>query len=314
MDDVTDTVFREIVAETARPDVFMTEFVNAEALNSAGREAMLGRLKFTKAQRPVVAQLWGQQPENYYLATKLVKKLGFSGVDINMGCPDRKVLKIGAGAALINNRSLAAEIIKSVKAGAGGLPVSVKTRIGVKDIQTKDWLTFLLKQDLAAITVHCRTAGELSKVRAHWNEIAKVVKLRDELSPQTLIIGNGDVKNYQDAAAHAQKYGVDGVMIGRGVFSDPAAFSKAPLTLSQQDKLDMLLKHTQLFVKTWGSTKNFEIMKKFFKIYCCGFPKAAKLREELMSSRCLEDVKSVLTSYLANRRKERTKRAYPEFI
>lgn len=299
MDDVTDVVFREIIAELAKPDVLITEFVNVEALNSAGRDVMIGRLKYTARQRPIVAQLWGLDPQNYFLAAKLVTELGFDGVDINLGCPERKVLKIGAGAALINNQPLVAEIIKAAKDGAGGLPVSVKTRIGVKRIQTEDWFSFLLNQNLDAITVHGRTASEMSKVPAHWDEIAKAVKLRNELSPKTIIIGNGDVKSCVDATVRAQEYGVDGVMIGRGIFADPAAFSKAPLTLLPQDRLNLLLKHTNLFVKTWGKTKNFAIMKKFFKIYCSGFDDATKLREKLMRTKSLEEVIIVVEPFMA---------------
>ena len=310
MDDVTDVVFRQIIAELARPNVFFTEFVNVEAINSEGRDKQIGRLKFTKDQHPIVAQIWGLKPENFLKTATLVQKLGFDGVDINMGCPEKTVLKSGSGAALINNQDLASEIIRATKEGAPKIPVSVKSRIGVKKIQTEEWFSFLLNQDLAAITVHGRTASEMSKVPCHWDEIAKVVKMRNNLERslrslpiseaeivgpplvggRTIIIGNGDVNNYADAIEKSKIYGVDGVMIGRGIFTDPAAFSPSAITLSPEQRLDLLAKHTKLFGKTWGQTKNFAIMKKFFKIYCQGFPGAAELRAKLMETKSEEQV------------------------
>lgn len=323
MDDVTDTVFRQVVLKAAGPDVYITEFVNVEGLNSPGRDALMPRLKFDKKEKPLVAQIWGTELENFFLAAKLIKSLGFDGIDINMGCPDKKVMKVGAGAALINNPALAGKIIQATKKGAGGLPVSVKTRIGIREIVTVDWITFLLNQDLAALTVHGRTAKEMSKVPAHWEEIGKVVKIKNDLGLKTLIIGNGDVENKRSGMEYADKYGVDGVMIGRGIFHDIFAFTDNPLSwrvargdligsnnreiLSVEDflqnddagifqkdeRLSLLLYHVNLFEKTWGNTKNYDILKKFYKIYINGFPGASKLRDKFMKTKSYQEAKNL---------------------
>ena len=296
MDDVTDMVFREIVAGTARPDVFFTEFANCDALSSAGRVSQICRLKFTENQHPIVAQIWGIHPESFIKAVRLVKKLKFDGIDINMGCPERAVMKCGAGAALIDNSNLAGEIILAVKENCGNLPVSVKTRLGVKTIKTKEWIKFLLKFDLEAITIHGRTAREMSQVPADWEEISKAVKLRDQLKSKTLIIGNGDVGDYTEAVEKCQKYRVDGVMIGRGIFENLYAFDKSankPI-LTPQQRISLLLDHVKLFDQTWGKTKNFAVMKKFFKIYIRDFPGASDLRVKLMSAASAAEVGKLL--------------------
>ncbi|MEK7154517.1 MAG: tRNA-dihydrouridine synthase family protein, partial [Patescibacteria group bacterium] len=242
MEEVTDTVFRQMVARVARPDVMFTEFTNVDGLQSAGREKLIHRLKFTEEERPIVAQIWGKDPKNFYEATKLIKELRFDGVDINMGCPDKDVVKGGCGIALINNRSLAEEIIAAVREGVGDLPVSVKTRIGLNKIQTEDWCGWLLEQKLDALTVHGRTAKEKSDVPTHWDEIAKVVSLRDQSKSKTLIIGNGDVKNALDARRYALDASVDGVMIGRGIFENIAAFSAKGQVLSAKENTNLLQK------------------------------------------------------------------------
>lgn len=338
MEEVTDTVFRQIVA-TLRPaqghgpDVMFTEFTNVEGIVYAARYAQksvldshfacacgvrlravfagipaLQRLCFSECERPIVAQIWGKNPENFYEAAKLIKKLRFDGVDINMGCPVKDVVKNGCCIALVNNRSLAAEIIAAVKEGAGSasrrMPVSVKTRIGLDKIITEDWCGFLLEQKLDALTVHGRTAKEKSDVPAHWEEIAKVVGIRNYMKRNlpvaeapgsfhiprvdTLVIGNGDVKNAQDAMLKAQEYGVDGVMIGRGVFDNLWCFGDYQPT--REDNLRMLVEHAKLWEKTWGKTKNFAIMKKFVKAYVKGWEGAGELRARLMEARNVAEV------------------------
>lgn len=295
MDDVTDVVFREIVREIAAPDLFFTEFTNVEALSSAGRESQIKRLQFTPEQHPIIAQIWGLDPTHYAAVTKMIKEMGFDGVDINMGCPIRTVFNNGACSALIRDRKRAKEIITATKEAAGDMPVSVKTRIGVKEIETESWIGFLLEQDLAAITVHGRTVKELSKVPCHWDEIGKAVKLRNRMGKDTVIIGNGDVKNHAEAVEKFEQHHVDGVMIGRGIFTDILTFSKEmrePLTPEEQKAL--LLKHVQLFEKTWGTTKKFEIMKKFFKIYLTGFAGAQELRMKLMEAKNAAEIEQLL--------------------
>ncbi len=300
MDDVTDVVFRSIVNKTARPDVFFTEFTNCEAICSDGRESQIRRLMLNENERPVVAQIWGIKPENFYKTAQLVKELKFDGVDINMGCPQRNVIKSGSGSALINQTELVTEIIKAVKEGVNSkIPVSVKTRIGLKKIDTENWLGFLLKQDLAAITVHGRTAKEMSQVPTHWDEIAKVVELRNKMGVDTLIIGNGDVASYEEAVAKCNEFGVDGVMIGRGIFNDLWVFDKnSPKEHSVEVKLNLLLDHINLYQKTWGDSKKTNILKKFFKIYVNGFDGAKDLRVKLMATDDFEEIKGLVQSFV----------------
>ena len=297
MEDVTDVVFRQIVAKTARPDVFFTEFTNVDGLMSAGRPKLIRKLEFTKEQHPIVVQIWGLKPENYFEVAKMVVAMGFDGIDINMGCPERAVLKVGACAALIDNRSLAAEIIEATKKGASDLPVSVKTRLGLRQIQTEDWIGFLLKQNLDALIVHGRTASEMSKVPAHWDEIAKVVRMRDSMEAKTFIIGNGDVIDRADGMKKAKEYGVDGVMIGRGIFADIAAFEKRKTAQKgKKEKLEIAASHVKLFEKTWGRQKNPQILKKFFKIYINGFDDASDLRVRLMDAKSYDEMTTILES------------------
>lgn len=298
MEDVTDVVFRQIVAGVARPDVFFTEFTNVDGLMSAGRLKLRRKFEFTPEQHPIVAQIWGLEPENYYEAAKMVVEMGFDGIDINMGCPERAVVKMGACAALINNRNLATEIIGATKKGAAGLPISVKTRLGLRQIQTEDWVGFLLEQKLDALAVHGRTASEMSKVPAHWDEIGKVVDMRDSLGVETLIIGNGDVADRAHGLALARKYRVDGVMIGRGIFANIAAFGKVQkgkkVEKSRKEKLEIAVGHVKLFEKTWKGTKNPQILKKFFKIYISRFDGASELRVRLMDARGYEQMIEIL--------------------
>jgi tRNA-dihydrouridine synthase len=278
MDDVTDVVFREVVGKTYPPDVFYTEFTNVEALQSKGREKQIGRFKLTQLEHPIVAQIWGLNPENYYKTAKEIGELGFDGIDINMGCPEKGACKSGSCSALIKNPSLAKEIIEAVKKGAGGLPISVKTRLGYEKIQTEEWIGFLLNQDLDAIIIHGRTKKEMSKVEPHWDEIKKAVALRNKMGVRTPIIGNGDIENYEDGLAKSKETGVDGIMIGRGIFKDLWCFAppgKKP-TPSIEEMFDLLLFHARLFIKTWGEDrknpeyKPFVILRRFFKIYVSG--------------------------------------------
>ena len=269
MDDVTDVVFREIINETARPDVFFTEFVSSDGLlyNPA---SLSKKLLFPPDQHPIMAQIWGTDPDTVALSAKIVADLGFDGIDINMGCPKRAIMAKGGGAGIIGNFFLAEKIINAARVG---LPVSVKTRLA------PDWIEFLLRQNLEALTIHGRTPKQMSTGQANWEEIGRVAKAN---TTKTLIIGNGDVKSYSEAVEKADKYGVDGVMIGRGVFADPYVFSKTKVSLTKDQKLALARKHLELFVNTWGQEKNWESVKKFFKIYINGFKGAARLRNELM--------------------------------
>jgi tRNA-dihydrouridine synthase len=333
MEDVTDTVFRRVVRArgnthgSGQPDVYFTEFSNVEGLQSKGRNRLIHRLKYTENERPIIAQIWGKSPEHYREIAQQIVEMGFDGVDINMGCPERSVVKQGACSALIQNPNLAGEIIQAVKDGVNGkIPVSIKTRIGFNTIDTENWCGFLLDQGLDALTIHGRTTKEMSDVPAHWDEIAKVVEMRNKKALKTKIIGNGDVANTLEADKKIAEFGVDGVMIGRGIFHNIFAFNAEyrldeqgilyhdSTLVTPQTKLDILLEHTRLWHETWLVTdpqaefyhsnkthyhyqKNFSILKKFFKIYCSGFSHAVELRIKLMECNDLDEVEKVVMDF-----------------
>jgi len=292
MEDVTDTVFRRMIIECGRPDLFFTEFTNVEGLASLGDRIVGQRLLFTPEEKPIIAQIWGKNPQHYYEAAKKIHAMGFDGIDINMGCPEKSVVKNGCCAALINTPTLASEIIHATQDGAEGLPVSVKTRIGYNTIATESWISFLLTHDLAAITVHGRTAKELSLVPTHWDEIQKAVELRNASGEKTLIIGNGDIESYEEAKEKVRLYSVDGTMIGRGIFQDPYLFS-AHSTWKQetiQNRLLLLQRHVELYTQVWGENKHFPIMKKYVKIYVSGFDNASDIRLQLMEAKTSDEM------------------------
>jgi tRNA-dihydrouridine synthase len=289
MDDVTDVVFRQIVTGCAKPDLFFTEFVNVDGLQSAGREHLMHKLLLSEKEGPVIAQLWGLKPENFYKTTKELFGMGFAGVDLNMGCPVKTVIKNGACAALINNRELAGEIIDATKEAAGdALPVSVKTRVGFTTVDMS-WIEFLLsKKILNMLSIHGRTAKQLSKVPSDWDLIGQARELRDSLSPDTLIAGNGDVMSRRQGEELAEKYQLDGIMIGRGIFHDLFAFAgTSPWTeWSKEQKLDLFAKHIQLYMDTYrDNERRFEALRKFCKLYINGFEGASELRAEFMETK-----------------------------
>lgn len=292
MANVTDAAFRRIIAKHGKPDVMWTEFVSADGLCSAGRKNLLAALKFTQRQRPIVAQIFGSKPENIAAAARLIKQLGFDGVDINMGCPDRAVVKQGAGAALIQNPALAKKIIAAAKRGAHPLPVSVKTRSGYDRDTLARWLPHLLQARPAAIIIHARTKKEMSAAPARWDAVARAVKIRDRLKSKTLIIGNGDVASVAEAKIRAAETGCDGVMLGRAVFGNPWLFAEK--TANQKEKLKVLLEHTKLFEKLLGRHQRFDIMKKHFKAYVTGYPNAKKLRARLMRTKTAAEVAKII--------------------
>ena len=286
MDGVTDVVFREVIADIGKPDVFFTEFVNADGLTHNPK--IVGqKLKFTPKQRPIVAQIWGINPISIEKAVRIIEKLKFDGVDINMGCPQKTVVKNGGGAAMIKNPTLAKEIIAAAK---GELPLSVKTRLGFDKVITNEWISFLLEQKLAAIIIHGRTAKQMSAGVANWEEIGKTVILRDKISPQTLIIGNGDIKTLNQVSEMQKKYGIDGVMIGRGIFANLAVFNSETI-LTKKQKIDLAIKHLEL----WDN-RDFEAIKKYFKIYINNFRGAGALRQKLMKCKNVGDARFELAT------------------
>lgn len=297
MADVTDAPFRRIVAKYGKPDVIWTEFVSADGLFLGGKDALMNDLIFTEIERPIVAQFFTSRPEMMNKAAELAVKLGFDGIDINMGCPDKSVERQKAGAALIKNPKLAVELIKAAKKGAGSIPVSVKTRVGYNKDELDRWLPILLKAEPAVITIHARTRKHMSKVPADWSYIKRAVEIRNNLKSSTLICGNGDALNIEDARQKAKNTGADGIMLGRAIFGNPWLFNKYKKKISIEEKLKTIIEHTKLFEKI-ASQKNFSIMKKHYKAYVNGFDGAKELRTKLMATNSARDVKKTIDEYL----------------
>lgn len=300
MANVTDVAFRSMFAKYGKPDVMWTEFVSADGLCSPGKKMLLRDLEFAENERPIVAQLFSAHSEKMKEASALMQKLGFDGIDLNMGCPDRSVEKQGSGAAHIKNFEVAKEIIESARAGAPLLSISVKTRLGYNSVDLS-WIEFLLKLNLPALTVHLRTRKEMSDVPARWDLMPKIVELRNKISPETLIIGNGDVTSLKDAEKKIKESGCDGAMIGRGIFGNPWFFSgKIVSEISPKERLKVMLEHAKAFDKLLGDVKNFAIMKKHFKAYVSGWDGAKELRVKLMEVNNVKEVEKIVKEYLDN--------------
>ena len=320
MADVTDCAFRQIISKYGKPDIFFTEFVSADGLCSAGRDKLLVDFIYGENERPIVAQIFGSKPDNIRKASALCRELGFDGIDINMGCPDKSIEKQCSGAAMMKDSKLAREIIRAAKEGGDGLPISVKTRIGYNKNEIETWIPELLKEDLAALTMHLRTRKEMSNVPAHWNLMKRIVEIRNELKKKTLILGNGDVVDIDDARRKCKETGCDGIMLGRAIFGNPWLFagcqgcqgrsltqdfmsrfmSRTVLDneagVSLKEKLRVMLEHTKLFEKMLGKYKNFAIMKKHFKAYINGFDGAKEIRMKLMEAKNAKQVKDIVSA------------------
>lgn len=306
MEDVTDTVFRQIVLEQGRPTLFMTEFTNCDGLQSRGREKVIHRLAYTPEQLPIVAQVWGQNPTTYAQTIPLLVELGFPGVDINMGCPVPNVIKNKAGSGLIKEKSLALEIIHSVREAIqqhapDDFALSVKTRIGFSDLDW-EWITLLLNQQLDAVTFHLRTTKEMSKVPAHWELMSDIVRIKDDIAPATVLIGNGDITTKEQLKTYRKQFGIDGLMVGRGIFSNLWLFSKSKdcTTVSPREKVMLLKQHLLAYQLQWGKNKNFDLMKKFFKVYLQGFAGAGTLRDTLNPLKSIEEMIPIIDSSISN--------------
>ncbi|MBI5140064.1 MAG: tRNA-dihydrouridine synthase [Candidatus Vogelbacteria bacterium] len=310
--DVTDAAFRQVIAKYGKPDITWTEFISCDGLCSRGRSQLMKDLLYTEKERPIVAQFFGAKPENFYRCAELAQELGFDGIDINMGCPDRTINKQMAGADLINNPELAKEIVRATKRGAGKLPVSIKTRVGYNKESLDEWIGHLLETEPAAITIHARTRKELSLVPARW----ELVRTAKEIARggETLILGNGDVTDLKDAYFKIEESGADGVMLGRAIFGNPWLFSlynrvkalneftakdktsfqdlKSQLSLAE--RLAVLLEHAKLYEELFSGVKNFALMRKHFGSYVGGFSGAKDLRVKLMSAQSSRDVERIV--------------------
>ena len=302
LEDVTDAAFRRLIAKYGKPDVMFTEFTSADGLilaDAEGQKKLRKKLLYSESERPIVAQIFTSSPECMEKASALIAELGFDGVDINMGCPDRAVEKSGCGAALIKNPALARELICAAK--TSGLPVSIKTRIGYNTDELDSWLPELLAEEPAAITMHARTRKEMSDVPAQWDKVARAVAIRDAAKSATLIVGNGDVQDMADARAKAQETGCDGIMLGRAIYGNPWLFSNSrELAHSPEERMQALLEHLQLFDELLGDTVNYATMKKHFKAYISGWPARAgrdgakELRIKLMATQITAEAAKIL--------------------
>lgn len=296
MEAVTDVVFRHVIAHAAKPDLFFTEFTNASSYCSpAGEHSTRGRLEFTADEQPMVAQIWGSKPDEFAKMARGLAEKGFAGIDINTGCPEKSVVKGGAGSGLIKTPDLTSELIAAAK--EGGIPVSVKARLGYSYVdEWREWLAHLLRQDIANLTIHLRTRKEMSKVPAHFELIPEIKKLRDEIAPQTLLTINGDIRDRQHGEELVAKYGVDGVMIARGLFHNPFAFETEKRDHSKEELLHLLHLHLDLFDKysLELEPRHYDPLKRFFKIYIRDFPGASELREKLMHTKSTKEARDIL--------------------
>ncbi len=311
MSDVTDIAFRTMISkysknrENKNNVIFWTEFVAADGLcDKHARKKLSHILRYKEGERPIVAQVFGANPENMKKACQYIASLDFDGIDINMGCPDKSVVAQGAGSALIKNPELARKIIRAaqegVKIAGKNIPVSVKTRIGFNKEEIDNWIGELIKENISALTIHLRTKKEMSKVPANWKYIPKIKKMIKASKKDILLIGNGDVKDINDAKEKIEKYGCDGIMIGRGIFGNPWFFDEGKEEISTEEKLNALVEHTKLFEKELGEVKNFDVMKKHYKAYVNGFDGAKELRIKLMETKNSKEVERIIKNFLKN--------------
>ncbi|MCA1020577.1 tRNA-dihydrouridine synthase [Halobacillus litoralis] len=299
MEAVTDVVFRHVVTEAARPDVFFTEFTNTESYcHPKGKDSVRGRLTFTEDEQPIVAHIWGDKPEYFREMSIGMAEMGYRGIDINMGCPVQNVAGNGKGSGLIRRPEVAAELIDAAK--AGGLPVSVKTRLGYTNLdEWRPWLKHLLEQDIVNLSIHLRTKKEMSNYDAHWELIPDIMALRDEVAPNTLITINGDIPDRQKGLELVEKYGVDGIMIGRGVFHNPFCFEVEKKEHTSDELLDLLRLQLDLHDKYSEELEPrlFKPLRRFFKIYVRGFRGAGELRNQLMGTHSTDEVRALLDEF-----------------
>ncbi|MDX9790354.1 MAG: tRNA-dihydrouridine synthase [Candidatus Kapaibacterium sp.] len=314
MEDVTDTVFREIVLQISEPDtlnVLFAEFTSTDGLcHHIGKDRVSHRLLVSKSERElqkknnvkVIAQIWGSDPEKFSKATKIIcDEYEFDGIDINMGCPVKKIVKQASCSELIKYPELAKEIVLAVKE-ASNIPVSVKTRTGIKQHDTENWISNLLSVNPDCITLHCRTQKMMSDYPAEWEEMTKAVNVRNSGNHDTILIGNGDISSLDECYDKINSYGIEGAMVGRGIFKNPWIFNKTQNQHSPEEKLQLLWNHVKLFSDTWANEKSFAIMRRFLKIYTYDFYGASEIRAKMMETMKPDDVRNILenTNYKIN--------------
>lgn len=303
LEDVSDAAFRRQIARHGRPHAMYTEFTSADGLvlaDERGQKQLRKKLLYSDIERPIVAQLFTAKPEHMEKAAKLAAELGFDGFDINMGCPVDEVVRQQCGAGVIKEPALARELIQAAKRGFDG-PVSVKTRLGFNTDELETWLPELLAEEPAVVAIHARTRKEMSAVPARWERIKRAVEIRDELYKgepfvKTLIVGNGDVKNLEDARAKASETNCDGVMLGRAIFGNPWLFADRKDEPSPRERIKALKEHLQLFDELLSGNTNYAVMKKHFKAYISGWDNAKELRVQLMETNSVKDALELLES------------------
>jgi nifR3 family TIM-barrel protein len=258
MNSVTDHPFRHIQKKYGNPMLIFTEFTSVDGI-CAGASALLKDFLYDESQRPIIGQIYGRSPRNFYQTAIVLCQLGFDGIDINMGCPAKSIAHAGSGAGLIRTPSLAQEIVRATKRGVQDwvngatvrdcvdvpprmvkevetlhkrlptavqqrrpLPVSVKTRIGYDHSQIGEWIPQLLESEPVAITIHGRTLTQGYTGDSNWEEIGCAAKIAH--GSKTLILGNGDLRSLEDAYERIERYGVDGALIGRASYGNPYVF------------------------------------------------------------------------------------------
>ena len=309
MEDVTDTVFRQVVAGQFAPDVFMSEFINAREYFHKKRKFARQRAHIDPAEafRPLVAQIWGNDPEAYRKIIPILLASGFDGIDINMGCPAEKVVRRGECSGLIDRPSQAGELIMAAREAAGSAPVSVKTRLGVKAAKTEEWAAFLLGFDLPVLAIHGRIAAQMSEGEADWAAVRRVRELRDEMGKATLVVGNGDLFSAADLDRRAAETGVDGLMVGRGIFRDLNIFDRTRPHRSfeaapWEERRRVMVRHTEEQRRVWGGVKGFDMLKSFYKVYTRGPEEYLVLRDRLFQTRNYDEALVVIAAWDRDRR------------
>lgn len=315
---VTDAAFRRVMAKYSKYggsddpsrdttsfgalDVIFTEFVSADGLFLAGKEELADSLSYTEEERPVVAQFFSPDPDRMKRSAAFAKELGFDGIDLNMGCPDRAVCKQGAGAEVIKTPELAQKIIKAAKEGASDMPVSVKTRAGYfSDSELNDWITAVLETEPAALTLHARTKKDMYKVPARWDLVKQTVELRDKIKVKTSVLGNGDISSMEDLYEKVSHSQADGAMVGRALFGNPWFFDERKISsgVSVAERLRVLVEHCKLFEDLFADRKSFALMKKHYKAYVSGWDGAKELRIKLMTAKSASEVERLVDNYLS---------------
>lgn len=334
MDGVTEHTYRHIQKKYGNPDIIYTEFTNVEGV-CHGAIKLLEDFLFDETQRPIIAQIYGTTPKYFRQVAVVLCELGFDGIDINMGCPAKSVDSSGAGAALIKTPQLAQEIIRETKAGVQDyldgmrakdcpdisqniaqevvkrhdqlpqeykenreIPVSVKTRIGYNTPVVEEWIPTLLEMKPAAIALHGRTLKQQYSGESNWEEIHKAALLCKKTD--TILLGNGDVLNYEQAVEYIQKYEVDGILIGRGSFGNPFAFQpNSDKLLEQNNIFKIALEHCKLYEQTYNQDPRYHFMpmRKHLGWYVKGIDGAREIRMELFQANNSEEVESIFKKH-----------------